>query len=115
MYCKFLSLQKQSCNEQPCDGVWSQWSAYDTCTKNCNSGTKSRTRRCDKPHNGEDCLGKNGEKFGNAEVEEETKTCNTQRCTREWGDWGEYSPCDRNCGGETKSRTRLCMTEQGKV
>ena len=113
----FLSLQKQSCNEQPCDGVWSQWSAYDTCTKNCNSGTKSRTRRCDKPHNGEDCLGKNGEKFGDGEEEEDKKTCNTQPCTDGWGPWGEYNDCDRNCGGGTKSRTRHCNSNkpQGKV
>ena len=108
-------LQKtEVCNTQSCDGVWSQWSYYDACTKNCGGGTKNRTRICDKPHHGADCLGKNGNKFGNDEVEEETKTCNTQMCSNQWAAWGEYSDCDRNC---VKSRTRHCNSNkpQGKV
>ena len=99
--------EKKPCNEDSCDGVWSPWGDYNSCTKNCNSGTKRRTRRCQNPHNGADCPGD----------DKEEEVCNTQPCPVDggWGPWGEYTACDRNCGGETKSRTRLCMTEQGKV
>jgi hypothetical protein len=45
------SLQVTSCNDQVCGGgavsycIWSDWSAFSSCTKECGGGTMERTRR----------------------------------------------------------------------
>ena len=42
------------------DGGFSDWTAWDTCSVTCGSGTQSRTRDCTNPvpeHSGVDCVG----------------------------------------------------------
>jgi len=45
--------------------------------------------------------------------EEETRSCNTDRCTSEtrhgnWGEWTSYGDCSASCGGGVQKRTRSC-------
>ena len=42
------------------DGGFTDWTAWDTCSVTCGSGTQSRTRDCTNPapaHGGTDCVG----------------------------------------------------------
>ena len=46
------------------DGNWGQWSAWNTCSKTCEQGTQSRTRKCDSPvprYGGKLCEGKSNQ------------------------------------------------------
>ncbi len=42
------------------DGNWGYWSAWNSCSKSCESGKRSRIRECNNPspgHYGHDCYG----------------------------------------------------------
>ena len=55
------------------NGGWGPWSVFDSCTKTCGGGTKSRRRSCDNPapqNGGRACVG--------AAIE--TVPCNTLQC-----------------------------------
>ena len=53
------------------NGVWKQWSEWDSCNVTCGGGEKARRRECDGPYfNGDPCEGPN----------EERLTCNTFNC-----------------------------------
>ncbi|XP_019875502.2 A disintegrin and metalloproteinase with thrombospondin motifs 2 [Aethina tumida] len=57
----------------PQDGGWSDWSAWGTCSRSCNSGVQFRSRKCDNPepsYGGKACEGAN----------EEWRVCNTGDC-----------------------------------
>ena len=56
------------------NGGYTEWSQYTTCTKECGSGIKKRSRQCNNPssqYGGTDCS-----KIGSAE---ESQSCNTQQ------------------------------------
>ena len=55
------------------DGGWTNWGAYDTCTKTCGGGTQTRRRSCTNP------APKNGGKSCQGESKEQKK-CRTQQC-----------------------------------
>ena len=56
------------------DGVWKQWTAWDTCTVTCGGGKQNRTRACKEArHGGLDCDG----------VSVETQYCNDNPCPGE--------------------------------
>lgn len=55
------------------NGGWSDWSNWDLCSKTCGGGVTMRHRRCDSPppdSDGQPCNG----------VDNEKKTCNTDKC-----------------------------------
>ena len=57
------------------DGGLTEWSAWGTCSKDCENGMRTRTRTCTNPspqYGGKDCTG-----LGDTEQEED---CNTQNC-----------------------------------
>ena len=57
------------------DGGLSEWSAWGTCSKDCGTGTRTRTRNCTNPspqYGGKDCTD-----LGDILQEED---CNTQHC-----------------------------------
>ena len=90
------TLIEQSCNTQPCDGVWSCWSAWSQCS----GGVRSRDRSCE----AEDRSGGSAVCSGGASVEEEE--CRGDQGTVEW------SQCQ---GGvqyrhvsEEETQTRVC-------
>ena len=58
------------------DGAWVSWSAWDTCTTTCGTGSQNRSRTCTNPapqYSGADCSGSGIE----------TQDCNTNPCPSE--------------------------------
>ena len=53
------------------DGVWSSWSAWDTCSVTCGGGTQTRTHTCTPPTNGgQHCQGSTSQQ----------QSCNSKAC-----------------------------------
>jgi len=83
----------------PIDCGMSSWSSFTKCTKECEIGSKMRTRTIDiKPKNG----GEKCEDTGESEV------CNTGSCDRDCDlkPWTYWSPCSMACGGGMQARFR---------
>ena len=75
---------------------------FSTCTQPCGGGTKTRNRTVVVSPSGEGAA---------CPSLEETVECNTQPCPPpsvdcEVGEFTEFSPCSRECGGGFKTRTR---------
>jgi len=94
-----------TCQIKPCaiHGAWTAWSEFQTCTKSCGGGTKTRLRACSNPapqHGGRDC-------FGSAS---HTDKCNTHHCPVDggWTQWGMWRKCTKSCGGGRTYRQRSC-------
>ncbi|XP_063690949.1 coadhesin-like [Bolinopsis microptera] len=103
--CVGENTETQDCNTQSCpvDGGWSDYEEWSDCSKECGTGSQSRTRTCTNPapaHGGTECVGENTE----------TQYCNTESCPVDggWSDYGEWSDCSKECGTGSQSRTRTC-------
>jgi len=93
------------CNEQPCpiNCQVTDWIDWTECTKQCDGGTRSRTRaiKVEPQNGGKPCP-----------IFEETEPCNTKRCpvNCKVGDWVE-GECDARCNGGKKKVTRKILVE----
>ncbi|XP_041359749.1 SCO-spondin-like isoform X3 [Gigantopelta aegis] len=101
--CQGPARETQDCNTQHCpiDGVYNDWSQWDTCTVTCGGGTQSRSRTCTKPqYGGRDCQG----------PVDDWQDCNTQNCPVDgvWYSWSAWGACNTTCGGGARERTRDC-------
>merc|ERR1712038_102982 len=92
--------QSTSNEASPVDCVWDELGEWSECTEECGGGQKSRSRDVLTPasNGGNDCDG----------GATETNTCNTEPCPVDcqWGPYGEWSNCTKDCGGGEKTRTR---------
>jgi hypothetical protein len=90
-----------TCNAGPCPTHCrvSDWSGFDTCTKECGGGRKTRTRTIleDEAWGGRVCPTLQNE-----------QECNVQSCPVPCvlGYWSDFSTCSKECGGGTQSKTR---------
>merc|ERR1712048_410676 len=85
------------------DGAFGKWSNFSECSKDCDGGEMTRSRKCDSPkpqNGGKNCVGD----------EIETKECNTQNCPGdgEFGKGSAFSKCSKECGGGQMTRSRSC-------
>eukprot|EP00118_Oscarella_pearsei_P015639 m.142125 g.142125 ORF g.142125 m.142125 type:complete len:476 (+) comp38356_c0_seq3:932-2359(+) len=108
-YCQSSHAQSGSCSTQPCPvhGKWSGYSEWSRCDRTCGGGRRSRNRSCTEPrHNGTDCQG----------LPVEVGSCSSHACPADggWSEYGEWSLCDRSCGGGRRSRTRSCTNPHPK-
>jgi len=92
---------------------WSGWEEWSTCTKNCNSGSHSRTRVCNCGPQGEGIAEQYFPNYACGDDSEamESGTCNNQSCC-DYGDWTPWSSCTRNCGGGYQYRYHTCYCEE---
>lgn len=89
--CEGNSVDSRSCIkvECPVNGKWSAWSSYSSCSKTCDGGRKTRTRKCDSPaplHNGQQCPGQASQ----------TVECNKGVRCPFYTAYGTYTACEGN-------------------
>lgn len=82
--------------------------AYGACSKECGGGTKTRDVVC---------VSSSGNVVSDSFCSgltrpDATSDCNLAPCTLVPGEW---SPCSKECGGGTKTRTLKCKTPSGSV
>ena len=93
------------CNTQVCpvDCQVSEFGEFSPCTRECDGGTRTRTRTILVPPAGTGAV---------CPHLTETVECNTQLCPPvdcQVSDFGEFSPCTRPCGGGTKTRNKTIL------
>ncbi|CAI5789335.1 SCO-spondin [Podarcis lilfordi] len=93
------------CTTEPCpaDCAWSDWTAWGSCSRSCNVGTRRRFRSSSQPpasDGGQPCQGPN------VEIE----FCSLQPCQASGMEWGPWSECSVPCGGGYRNRTRASLT-----
>ncbi|XP_074662935.1 uncharacterized protein LOC141915339 [Tubulanus polymorphus] len=92
-----------SCTNKSCgdDCTWNHWSTWTNCSKECDTGTRSRERTFNPATgSGNACIGKSND----------TEFCNIDECKTDgnWSPWGSWTPCSATCNGGTTYRTRNC-------
>lgn len=102
-----------------CVGSWSEWS---TCSKSCGSGiqTQTYTITTQSANGGNTCSDPQGAV--------KTQACNEQHCPIDCvGTWSDWTPCSKECGNGSQSRTYTiktmnqgtgsakCLAEQGQI
>merc|ERR1719454_1270640 len=97
-------VRKRKCSQFKCpvDCVMSKWSGWSKCSKECEGGTKGRTRSIlTKPKNG-------GMSCNTAQ---EFRVCNVGSCDRncKLKKWSKWSPCSVACGGGFSERWRRVL------
>ncbi|KAM8931068.1 hemicentin-1 [Pelodytes ibericus] len=105
LYCQGMETETRRCQHKPCpvDGNWSDWSAWEDCSKTCGNGKKTRLRVCNNPparEGGKSCEG-NAVDIAN---------CNVKPCPVDgvWSPWLPWGSCSKTCGKGTQTRNRLC-------
>ncbi|XP_038666358.1 SCO-spondin [Scyliorhinus canicula] len=95
------------CGLTPCavDCVWSHWTAWSSCSKSCDVGSRRRFRS---PTNPAAALG--GQECEGAVLQREH--CSLQLCDDVWRDWGPWSECSVPCGGGFRNRTRVSNSSE---
>ena len=105
--CKGHPTQTRECNLTPCsvDCQWGEYGEWSECSKDCGGGTQTRSRPIvqEAKNNGKNCKG----------LPTQTKECNSNPCPIDcqWGEYGEWSKCSKNCGGGTQIRSRPIYRE----
>jgi len=88
----------------PVDCILSEWSNWSACDKLCGTGQQTRDRFIiQHAENG-------GAQCGNLQ---DIRNCNEQSCPINCvvSDWGDWSKCDKDCGGGWSRRERTITTE----
>lgn len=100
--CLGTPTETKACNTQGCpqDCLWSTWSRWTACSKDCGGGKTKRFRdviQTMKNH-GQNCLGD----------DQEEVDCNAQHCPLvcSWEDWSDWTACDISCNGGQRTRSR---------
>ncbi|KAM4026917.1 LOW QUALITY PROTEIN: SCO-spondin-like [Anomaloglossus baeobatrachus] len=96
------------CGAEPCpvDCGWSSWTAWSSCSRTCNVGTRRRYRSGTNPppaFGGQLCEG------SSVAIE----FCSLQPCKGAAGDWGPWSECSVPCGGGYRNRSRVSIVLRG--
>ena len=101
---------------------WMNWTRWTTCSKSCEGGVQTRTRRCSGGSSFNRCFGQ----------DKQSKVCNRRRCdypttppqtttedpacNTKWTERGEWGACSKTCGYGRAIRTRKCPRDcQGLI
>ena len=90
------------CNRHDCpiDCEWGNFGEWTSCSKTCGEGEKyrERTKLKTAQHGGVECSG----------LGTEYTPCDNGGCPKDciWGEFDQWTPCSKSCGGGVQSRTR---------
>ncbi|KAL4226916.1 hypothetical protein ACF0H5_014894 [Mactra antiquata] len=103
--CTGSSVQNGNCwaGYCPVDGVWKDWTSWQSCSVTCGGGTQERSRTCFHPVDrpiGENCTG----------PDTESQSCGTNFCPVDGtlSLWTSWTACPVTCGGDIQIRNRTC-------
>jgi hypothetical protein len=95
----------ESPTKRPVDCEFSEWTAFEACSKTCGGGEQHRHRHIETgaAHGGAQCVGE----------DEDERACNTQSCPVdcEVEVYSAWSDCTVTCGGGTMSSSRTISTQ----
>lgn len=94
--CSGSTAQFQTCSLPGCS-QWMSWQNWSSCTVTCGTGTKRRTRKCDKKGS-DNCVGSVSE----------SDYCSPDICGGRWNFWSTWSDCSVTCGTGRQERSRRC-------
>ena len=113
-YCNLSSkpVVSEKCNNEPCiDYNWNISDYFSTCSKTCGGGTRTKNVIC-KDSNGVIVEDSYCDLSSKPVVSEE---CNKEECVSyEWS-LSDWSNCDKDCGGGTRSKNVICKNMRGNV
>ena len=85
------------------DCVLSNWTEWTKCDKSCGGGTEKRSRTLIRKQQG------GGKQCTETE---QAHPCNPQSCPDcELSDYGDWTDCDKSCGGGKQKRYRTIISE----
>lgn len=83
--------------------TWGQWGSWGTCSTSCETGTRSRRRRCDG-----NCSTGSCSPVGAHDTQSQSCSSGTPSA---WSGWSDWSSCD--CSDTSQIRTRTCQGSWG--
>ena len=99
--CDGLDAGVEKC-EVPLCPIWSRWTSWSDCSKECGYGSISRERKCINGNPRSDCPG----------ISLEDKICKLDDCAM-WSNWSSLGGCSVTCGAGESTRTRTCSPGYG--
>jgi len=108
---KRMSEQQEHCNVQGCpvDFLWAAWSSWTSCSVTCDTGKRTRERRCYPAKNGGVTCPDIEKNKGDYYKEE---ACMIKECERfSTGLWTGWSTCSATCGKGVRTKERNCMSD----
>lgn len=83
---------------------WADWASWSSCNANCETGTKSRKRKCASTADSKKIVENNRCTGAPTEID----VCDLGKCPS-WSDWATWSTCSRTCGEGLTTRRRYCL------
>jgi len=104
------ATELRDCTNLCVDCLWTEWTAWDTCSQSCNGGAQGRSRSVARTvqGGGSNCTGDSAEE----------RNCSTWKCPVDcdMDDWSDWTTCVPHCAGtHARSRTIRVAAENGGV
>ncbi|XP_076871309.1 semaphorin-5B isoform X2 [Brachyhypopomus gauderio] len=89
---------------------WSPWETWSSCSEECSTGFRTRTRTCSLPDGRSILPDGRSMPFACSGTSVEYQDCNIQPCpvNGAWSCWSSWSECSTSCGGGHYQRSRTC-------
>merc|ERR1712083_92183 len=93
--------EEQECNTHPCQPEWESWGSWDSCSKDCGVGSRTRRRHCSLQ---DKCAG----------MRYETKECELRKCKETCEDYEDLGFCTGTSHCEETEDGPKCICPEGR-